>query len=611
VCVPAAPDLTGRALDDRYELHAVIGEGAFGRVYRGLDRRLARIVAVKVIKPWWAEDTAWVERFEREAQLLARVSDPGIVQIYDIGHAKEGPYYVAELVDGESLAERLLRGPLPAGEAREVAEQLCDALASAHAQGVVHCDVKPANVLLARDGSLKVGDFGVARLAGGTSQALSATVAGTPRYMSPEQARGRPTSAATDVYSAGVVLYEMLTGEPPFMDGSAVELGLRHLQDAPAPLPRGVPGDLADVVDRALAKDPSERWHDGAEMASALRACGQEPLRGAVHRERPDPEGHEERGGTATIVLEQPATVRLSSADRLDTASAAAETRILGGRRPPASGPSPAPSRARRRRRLIVPAALVLGLAGALVAFLLADAGSNTTVPDLHGLPRGGVEARAQRLDVHPSFASRFSSSTPGTAISQDPSAGSHVPAGSTVAVVLSAGPPPVTVPAVVGQSAETARIAIRGAGLHSQTALVAAPGTSPGIVVGQTPAGSQTSPRGSTVALRVAEEPRWRPLTSFSGVDEGRSVVFRILGRSWRVSYGMAYQGTCELLVVCQGPSAAVRNMESGATFGSFELGEGAEQTHTFAGGPGLYRIDVSAGNDSARWNMTVEDRY
>ena len=111
-----APDLSGSALDGRYELHALIGEGAFGRVYRGLDRRLARPVAIKLIKPWWAEDDAWVERFEREARLLARVSDPGIVQIYDIGHADSGPYYVAELVDGESLAERLRRGALPAAK---------------------------------------------------------------------------------------------------------------------------------------------------------------------------------------------------------------------------------------------------------------------------------------------------------------------------------------------------------------------------------------------------------------------------------------------------------------------------------------------------------------
>src|SRR5271155_1112657 len=241
-----APDLAGHVLDDRYELHLLLGEGAFGRVYRGLDRRLARPVAVKVIKPWWAEDSAWVERFQREAQLLARVNDPGVVQIFDIGHAVEGPYYVAELVEGESLAERLLGGPLPVAEACAVAGQLCRALASAHAQGIVHCDVKPANVLLTADGKVKVGDFGVARLAEGTSQALSATVAGTPRYMSPEQARGPPTPAATDVYSAGVVLFEMLAGEPPFAGGSAVELGLRHLQEEPPRLGAEVPAALRD-----------------------------------------------------------------------------------------------------------------------------------------------------------------------------------------------------------------------------------------------------------------------------------------------------------------------------------------------------------------------------
>ena len=189
--MPRAPDLTNIALDGRYELHAVIGEGAFGRVYRGRDRRLARWVAVKVIKPWWAEDPAWARSFEREAQLLASVNDPGIVQIFDVGSAPEGLYYVAELVDGESLADRLRGGPLAAAAAAEIAEQLARALASAHAQRVVHRDVKPANVLISHDGRIKVGDFGIARLAEGTSDGGLATIVGTPLYMAPEQARER------------------------------------------------------------------------------------------------------------------------------------------------------------------------------------------------------------------------------------------------------------------------------------------------------------------------------------------------------------------------------------------------------------------------------------
>ena len=197
----------------------MIGEGAFGSVYEGRDRRLERPVAVKVIKPWWAEDPEWAAIFERETRILARLSDPGIVQIYDVGNAPEGLYYVAELVDGESLASRLRRGPLPAWEACDVAAQLCRALAGAHAQRIVHRDVKPANIMLSAEGRVKVGDFGVARLAEGSTDGRGshpASIVGTPAYMAPEQGRGRATTSATDVYSAGVVLYEMLSGAPPF-----------------------------------------------------------------------------------------------------------------------------------------------------------------------------------------------------------------------------------------------------------------------------------------------------------------------------------------------------------------------------------------------------------
>jgi eukaryotic-like serine/threonine-protein kinase len=625
-----APDLAGRALDGRYELHSVLGEGAFGRVYRGLDRRLARTVAVKVIKPWWAEDSEWVERFEREAQLLARISDPGIVQIYDIGHAEEGPYYVAELVEGESLAERLKRGSLPAREARTIAERLCRALASAHAQGVVHCDVKPANVLLGADGAVKVGDFGVARLAEGTSQALTATIAGTPRYMSPEQARGRATTAATDVYSAGVVLYEMLAGSPPFMEGSPVELGLRHVQDEPPPLPASVPSDLREVVERALAKDPTERFADGAAMAAALRELDPAPSTPGAHGGGdPDGDGNgDDDDGrpprTAAAQLNSPgtaATIDLAGAETLD--ASAARTKLLprggshgGSLSPPGPPPGSAagPPRRRGNRRLLIAAlAAALALAVVILAVVVIGGGSaSTTVPELRGLPAGGVEARARRLHVKPAFSTRHSEATAaGIAIAQEPSAGARIAQGSTVRVVMSSGPAPVKVPAVVGQPSSSAGTEIADAGLRYGVTLVAAPGSKPGVVTNQSPGASVSVPHGSTVALSVAETPRWRALTSFSGVDDGRSVPFRILGKRWRVSYSMEYEGTCTLLLVCFGPSAAAENLQSNTSVGSFELGEGDSQTHTFESGPGLYRVVVSGGHDSARWAMTVEDYY
>ena len=180
------------ALDGRYELHEVLGEGSFGRVYRGRDRRLGRVVAVKVIKPWWAEDDAWVERFQREARLLARVSDPGVVRIFDIGEAEEGPYYVAELVEGESLADRLRAGRCPPRRRARSPSSSAPRSRARTARASSTATSSRRTCCSASDGRVKVGDFGVARLAEGTSQAPSATVAGTPRYMSPEQARGLP-----------------------------------------------------------------------------------------------------------------------------------------------------------------------------------------------------------------------------------------------------------------------------------------------------------------------------------------------------------------------------------------------------------------------------------
>ena len=559
-----APDLSGGVLDGRYELHALIGEGSFGRVYRGLDRRLARTVAVKVIKPWWAEDSAWVQRFQREAQLLARVSDPGIVQIYDIGHAEnDGPYYVAELVDGESLAARLRRGPLPPRDARAVAEQLCEALAGAHAQGVVHCDVKPANVLIAASGQIKVGDFGVARLAEGTSQAPSAHGRGHSSLHVP---RAGPRAAD------GPAHRRLQRRRGPVRDArrrAAVRARVGgRVGAAPSPgraprLAPEVPAPLCAVVERALAKDPGERYRDGAAMAAALRAAGASAGLagtggiGVVDRAREDRDGGAppfgaREGRAPTGAPDKPEAVAGSTAPTVIAATAA--TRVMGagsGTRGPSAPAGHGTGMSARRPRRIALAAAVLALALLCILAVLVLSGS------------------------------------------------------------VSSSPPPVTVPGVVGRHSVTAESVLARAGLRYATDTVAAPGSEPGVVTRQSPASSTTAPRGSTVALSIAEIPRWRTLTTFSGVDDGRSVPVRILGAKWRVDYHMSYQGLCTLLVVCLGPSAAADDLRTESTFGQFELGEGDTETHTFDSGPGLYRVVVSGGHDTAKWSMTVADYY
>jgi hypothetical protein len=182
---------------------------------------------------------------------------------------------------------------------------------------------------------------------------------------------------------------------------------------------------------------------------------------------------------------------------------------------------------------------------------------------------------------------------------------------GSIVRVLLSAGPPPVSVPGVVGQPSVSAESKLAAAGLRYGVTFVPARGSTANGVVGQSPGPTATVPRGSTVALSVAEAPRWRPLTTFSGVDDGSSVAFRIQGSRWRVRYSMSYRESCLLVVVCLGPSAKAQNLESGASAGGFDLGEGPAQTHTFDSGPGLFRFSIAGGQDSARWSMTVDDYY
>jgi eukaryotic-like serine/threonine-protein kinase len=624
--MPYAPDLSGCALDGRYELHAVIGEGAFGRVYRGLDRRLARSVAVKVIKPWWAEDPDWVLSFEREAQLLARVSDPGIVQIFDVGQAPEGLYYVSELVEGESLASRLRRGPLAPWDAGAIAEQLCRALARAHAERIIHRDVKPANILISERDQVKVGDFGVARLAEGTSDGAVATVVGTPRYMAPEQARGLPTTPATDIYSVGVVLYEMIAGQPPFTGSSAVELALRHLQDTPPALPEHTPRALADVIARALAKQPEKRFPEGGAMADALadarRSAGSKAgripvglsavgnrARGAGARKPTlgnGTVGPGTVGAVASAVGEREALT--SATGLLDRPRHGVDRTRVAPKRSPRRNLNPA---GRRRSVALFGVVLVL-IAGMALAGILISDHRHVNVPDLQGLSQATVAARVKHADLVATFSSRYSSSARGTAIAQTPAGGRRVDGGSTVAVVLSQGPKPVQVPLVVGEDTFAAQSELSGNGLRSSVVPVPAPGQRPGTVTRQSPTGGSVAAPNTNVILSIAETPRWRPLTSFGGDAGRRSVAFRILGNQWRVVYTMSYQGSCSFFVFCSGPPhAEVVNPHTGATLNGFDLNNGREQTQIIHAGPGLYELKVSLGSDTARYSIQIQDNY
>jgi tRNA A-37 threonylcarbamoyl transferase component Bud32 len=270
-------DLQGRTLDGRYQLRSLLGVGGMARVYLATDRVLQRQVAVKVLSPPDAQDPAVVERFRREARAAARLSHPNVVAVFDSGSDAGQHYLVMEYVAGESLAELLARqGSLAPQRAVELAIQVCAALAAAHAKGLVHRDVKPANVLLDGDGRVKVTDFGIAKATAADTLTGSGVVLGTAAYLAPEQAQGGPVDARSDLYALGCVLYELLTGAPPFgsgPDGPQVAVAIRHVSEPPEPPSARNPQvgrGLDAVVLTALAKQPDQRYQRATDMQEAL-----------------------------------------------------------------------------------------------------------------------------------------------------------------------------------------------------------------------------------------------------------------------------------------------------------------------------------------------------
>ena len=270
-------------LAERYQLGELIATGGMGSVYRAIDTHLGRPVAVKVLKRVLADDPTFLERFRREARAAAGISHPGVARVYDYGELSSEPFMVMELVDGDTLAQRIAnQGRLPWEQAFAIAGQVASALSAAHAHGVIHRDVKPANILIDRSDRVKVTDFGIARAVRATTLTRPGMVLGSANYVAPEQAQGSSVGPAADLYSLGCVLFESVTGNTPYQGRSAVAIATQHVS-SPVPDPRDqvpeLPPAAAALIMRSLGKRPEDRFPDGAAMAAALAAAraGQYP----------------------------------------------------------------------------------------------------------------------------------------------------------------------------------------------------------------------------------------------------------------------------------------------------------------------------------------------
>lgn len=489
--------MTGRVLANRYELGDVVGQGGMAVVYRAHDRTLGRDVAIKVLHEQYAADPEFVERFEREARAAARLSHPHVVDIYDVGSDGSTRFIVMELVDGQSLKDLVQRGgAVPPALVIRFGREIASALEFAHRRGFVHRDVKPQNVLVDQDGHARLSDFGIAQAVENVALTQTGTVLGTPQYMAPEQARGQPTGPTSDIYSLGVVLYELATGQVPFTADSPLAVALRHIQDEPLPPRRlnpSLPPALERAILRALAKEPGQRQSSAAMLAEEL-GHGPDPV-----RERTTPVSAVPAGATRRAAAAAPAGVR---------------------RAPPAGRRPVAPARPRKSNAGPIVLLLLLVVSLGALAFGFNFLFRSRPGPAL-ALATPSPSPAAQKPAVAPT-SMPTATRPPATATPAPTTAPTATPAPPTPTP-----PPPtvarVAVPRLVGLSLAAAQAQVSSRGLALVFDFRTDPRQADGIVLEQSPKeGEAVAPR--TVVNLVVNRLATVAVPNVGGMEEAEA---------------------------------------------------------------------------------------
>jgi eukaryotic-like serine/threonine-protein kinase len=494
---------TPPVLGERYEIGGVLGRGGMAEVHRGRDLRLGREVAVKVLRQDLARDPSFQVRFRREAQAAASLNHPAIVAVYDTGEDRTSsgatPYIVMEYVEGETLRDVLRReGVLSPPRAMAFAADICNALDFSHRNGIVHRDVKPGNVMITPEGTVKVMDFGIARAVSDSAATMTSTAAviGTAQYLSPEQARGESVDARSDVYSVGCLLYELVTGAPPFTGDSPVSVAYQHVREdprLPSSVNPGIPADLDAVLLKALSKNPANRYQSAAEMRNDL-------LR-ALAGQRVE----------ATPVM----------GDAEKTAIIGAPPGGYGGGDWDSGDDEDAAGRRRRNRVVAAVVAGVLLLGGIIALALSLGSGDPAPEPDTTAtatqVPVPNVVGQDQTAATAALEGAGLTVGEVTTQVTQDeaqvgtvlgstPASGTQVDEGSAVDLVLGAGPDTVEVPAVIGLDADRAETTLENAGFEDVTTEEVDSLAPEGQVTDVQPGEGQSVDPGTTVTLRVSD---------------------------------------------------------------------------------------------------------
>jgi beta-lactam-binding protein with PASTA domain len=510
-------------IDGRYRVLRKLGSGGMADVYAAEDHQLGRRVALKVLHRRFAEDQQFVERFRREASAAAGLQHPNIVAIFDRGEW-DGTYYIAmELVEGRTLKEIVRdKGPAPPEAAVDVTLQILRAARYAHKHGLVHRDIKPHNVLIDQDGRVRVTDFGIAR-AGTSDITETGSVMGTAQYLSPEQAQGRPVDARSDLYSIGIVLYELLTGHVPFDAESPVTVALMQVSEPPVPphqVNPAIPAHVEAVVLRALEKDPDRRFQSADEFIAALEMRQEilpPPPPAPVEEILEEEDRKARRWWLWLLILLALAAIafglwQLLRPEQLTVPNvigreSSTASQILQNRGFEVDIVSVVnPDVERDRVAAQDPRPGTEAPEGSTVTITVSSGPGEAVVPRVVGLPRDEAEQQVRDAGFEVEAERVFSDDVQrGRVVQTSPPEGTTIERGTTVTLQVSRGPEQVAVPDVTGESEDNARSALEGAGLRVGEVTEEESGEDPGTVIEQSPGAGEQVDRGSAVDLVVA----------------------------------------------------------------------------------------------------------
>ena len=502
-------NMIGKRLDGRYSIEGLVGVGGMANVYRGTDLKTGNPIAVKVLKEEFLDNEELVRRFKNESKAISILDHPNIVKVYDVSVTDKLQYIVMEYVDGITLKEYLRQrgGALTWKEAVYFASQVLSALQHAHAKGIIHRDVKPQNIMLLANGSIKMMDFGIARFSRAQSQTVSDKAIGSVHYISPEQAKGERTDARTDIYSVGVMLYEMLSGKLPFDGDGAVSIAIMQISDKARPLAEvapDVPEGIRQITEKAMEKDPAKRFQSAAEMLDAIETFKKNPSIHFEYEYRNMQDNPEKQISRVVNSAKPGSNLRTGSARR---AGAAAN----GNKKKKRKEPKPFtmfPIFAGMAVAFVIGAAILIYLIFTNSNNLLFSNREDVTLINFVGMTKDEYLASDYNKLLKAEFDETYdSSSAAGTIIRQTPGAGRTVKEKQKVTLTVSLGTEYVTVPETKNMDADDAKQTLLDKGLRVTKKPIVDATVATGAVAYTEPAAGETVEGGSTVIMYVSRE--------------------------------------------------------------------------------------------------------